>query len=125
MTESTLISPGKKIIRGPGAMASMFCERCGSFLRKTSDGLVCPRCGLAASDTEIEVRTTREQLVDPVIVVEDVVDAPTVSQTCPECGHTEAHRVVRTSQGEHAGVKQDRVLVSYTCTKCRHTWRSS
>lgn len=103
----------------------MFCDRCGTFLNRTSEGMTCPKCGYVDEVSEIEVKRARDPVERSVYVVEESVDAPVVNRICPSCGNGEAYRVVRTTQGEHAGVKQDRALERYTCTACRHTWTRS
>ena len=100
-----------------------FCERCGAFLQVTGEGLTCPRCGFVSKTEVIEVRRNDRSTAEPVYVVEGPgEDDPTVSQTCPRCGYTEAYRMVLTTQGEHAGVKQDRAVERYRCAGCGHTW---
>ena len=103
----------------------MFCDKCGTFLKRTPKGMTCPRCGYVDEVSEIEVKLARNPVERSVYVVKEDVDAPVVNQICPSCGNGEAYRVVRTTQGEHAGVKQDRALERYTCTACRHTWTRS
>ena len=103
-----------------------FCERCGSFLQRTAMGLTCPRCGNEVPMEVLEVRRTDRPPAEPVYVVESIgEDAPKVGQTCPRCGNNEAYRTLRTTQGEHAGVKQDRSVERFTCTVCHHTWTRS
>ena len=101
----------------------MFCERCGAFLQASSKGMRCPNCGYVAETDVIEVRRNGSGSAEPVYVMDnsETEDAP-VNQTCPSCGHTEAYRTVLTTQGEHAGVKQDRAVERFTCAECGHTW---
>ncbi len=100
-----------------------FCERCGSFMATTKTGLACPRCGHEVTLDVLEVKRANRMEAEPVYVVEGVAeDTPRVAQTCPRCGNNEAYRTVRTTQGEHAGVKQDRAVERFTCTACHHTW---
>jgi DNA-directed RNA polymerase subunit M/transcription elongation factor TFIIS len=123
LNESTLMNPRQEIISGVGRrLASMFCDRCGTFLKRTSKGMTCPRCGYVDEVSVIEVKRARNPAERSVYVVKEVVDAPVANQTCPSCGHNEAYRAVVSTQGEHAGVKQDRALERYTCTKCHHSW---
>ena len=101
-----------------------FCDRCGAFLQASSEGLIkCPKCGHVAEADVIQMKRNGKEVVDPVYVVgrPGKNDLP-VNQTCPSCGHTEAYRTVLTTQGEHAGVKQDRSVERYRCAECGHTW---
>jgi DNA-directed RNA polymerase subunit M/transcription elongation factor TFIIS len=100
-----------------------FCDECGTFLKASVWGLVCPRCGKEFPVEEIEVRRATSDRAEPVYVVENAGGSSSVvSQTCPRCGNNEAYRAILTTQGEHAGVKQDRTVERYTCTECNHTW---
>lgn len=100
-----------------------FCEMCGSFMVRTASGLSCPKCGEEVALDVIEVKRKGRQVAEPVYVVDDLGDeALIVTQRCPRCGNNEAYRKVHITQGEHAGVKQDRAIERYTCTRCHHTW---
>lgn len=100
-----------------------FCDKCGAFLQASSEGLICPKCGHVAETDVIEVRRNGKEAVASVYVVNDSEkDAVRVNQTCPSCGHAEAYRTVLTTQGEHAGVKQDRSVERFRCAECGHTW---
>ena len=103
-----------------------FCERCGSFMDRTPTGLRCPKCGEEVALDEIEVRREARPSAEPVYVVDKTDDkALRVAQRCPRCGNGEAFRSVLITQGEHAGVKQDRAVERFTCTACHHTWTKS
>ena len=103
-----------------------FCERCGSYMQRTSNGLRCPKCGKEINTGVVEVRRATSPHPDPVYVVENIDDeVAKVSQRCPRCGNAEAYRIGYSIQGEHAGVKQDRSVERFRCTKCLHTWTIS
>ena len=71
----------------------------------------------------IEIKRNGKEAVKLVYVVDNTErDASPVNQTCPSCGHAEAYRTVLTTQGEHAGVKQDRSVERFKCAECSHTW---
>ena len=91
-------------------------------MKQTSRGYECPNCGHVDAVDIIEVKMPERDHVDPVYVIEESVDLPRVQRNCSKCGHNEAYQNVLTTQGEHAGVKQDRSLVKYTCTNCGHVW---
>jgi DNA-directed RNA polymerase subunit M/transcription elongation factor TFIIS len=100
-----------------------FCEICRAFLPASSEGLICPKCGHVVETDVIEIRRNGKGAAEPVIVMDSPErDASPVNQTCPSCGHAEAYRTVLTTQGEHAGVKQDRSVERFRCAECGHTW---
>ena len=100
-----------------------FCDKCGAFLQASSEGLTCSKCGHVAETDIIEVRRNGKEAVASVYVVKNSEkDAVMVNQTCPSCDHAEAYRTVLTTQGEHAGVKQDRSVERFRCAECGHTW---
>lgn len=103
-----------------------FCARCGSYMEKTARGLLCPKCGNEVQTDVIDVRRARGPPPEPVYVVEDSGDEGLkVKRTCPRCGNHEAFRIVFSTQGEHAGVKQDRTVEQFKCTRCFHSWTRS
>jgi len=100
-----------------------FCDRCGAFLQASSEGLICPKCGYVAETDVIEIKRNGKEVVASVYVVDSSdKDAFLVNQTCPSCNHAEAYRTVLMTQGEHAGVKQDRSVKRYRCAECGHIW---
>jgi len=100
-----------------------FCDICRAFLPASSEGLICPKCGHVAETDVIEIRRNGKGAAEPVIVMDSPErDASPVNQTCPSCGHAEAYRTVLATQGEHAGVKQDRSVERFRCAECGHTW---
>lgn len=100
-----------------------FCDICRAFLPASSEGLICPKCGHVAETDVIEIRRNGKGAAEPVIVMDSPErDTSPVNQTCPSCGHAEAYRTVLTTQGEHAGVKQDRSVERFRCAECGHTW---
>ena len=100
-----------------------FCDICRAFLPASSEGLICPKCGHVAETDVIEIRRNGKGAAEPVIVMDSPErDASPVNQTCPSCGHAEAYRTVLMTQGEHAGVKQDRSVERFRCAECGHTW---
>ena len=100
-----------------------FCEKCGAYMRTTKNGLQCTKCGNTILADAIEVKTLGQPDVSPVAVItqSDSESAKTV-ETCPSCGNSEALRNVSFVSGEHAGVRQERSMERFTCTKCGHSW---
>jgi DNA-directed RNA polymerase subunit M/transcription elongation factor TFIIS len=100
-----------------------FCDGCGSFMGTTPQGYLCPKCGAEVETDTIEVRRERRSRAEPIYVMDGSnAMSPTVNRECPSCDSLEAYRTVLTTQGEHAGVKQDRSLERYTCVDCGHSW---
>ena len=71
----------------------------------------------------IEIKREKRSTAEPVYVIDSFDNSGTVvNQNCPQCDGNEAYRKVIMTQGEHAGVKQDRSVERYTCAKCGHIW---
>jgi DNA-directed RNA polymerase subunit M/transcription elongation factor TFIIS len=104
-------------------MKLQFCDKCGTFMKKTFDGFTCPRCGHHVEKESFDVKRPEKTAPEPIYVFDsDVSEDQTVTRACPVCDGNKAYKTILTSQGEHAGVKQDRSIERYTCVKCRHTW---
>jgi len=109
-------------------MIMEFCSKCGSYLKKTENGFLCPRCG---NKIRSHVRTPPVQAAEtshpsPIYVVDSSrVDFEKVSQTCQQCGNTDAFRWLAGVSGEHAGVRSERTIEHFRCTKCGHSWAKS
>jgi DNA-directed RNA polymerase subunit M/transcription elongation factor TFIIS len=100
-----------------------FCQSCGSFMRTTPQGYFCQKCGTEVKADTIEVKREKRPQAEPVYFVDgSKTTNPTVNQSCPRCDSTEAYKMVLATQGEHAGVKQDRAVEKYTCVECGHSW---
>jgi DNA-directed RNA polymerase subunit M/transcription elongation factor TFIIS len=106
-----------------------FCDNCGSYMKETSKGLLCPRCGrLVPSETKIKTvrRSTENKKSSSIYVVEeDKERGARVAQLCPKCGHKEAFHWVSGIYGEHAGVRRERTVEHFRCAKCSHSWTKS
>lgn len=100
-----------------------FCDSCDSFMGTTSQGYLCLRCGAEMEADTMEVRREKRSRIEPVYEMDSSkTTSPVVSRDCPLCDSKEAYRTVRVTQGEHAGVKQDRSVERYTCVECGHSW---
>ncbi|MCW3991024.1 MAG: hypothetical protein NWE88_13240 [Candidatus Bathyarchaeota archaeon] len=100
-----------------------FCDSCDSFMETTPQGYLCPKCGAEVDANTLEIRREKRPRAEPVYEMDSSKStSPVVSRNCPLCDSKEAHRTVRATQGEHAGVKQDRSLERYTCVECGHSW---
>ena len=100
-----------------------FCDSCGSFMGTHSQGYLCIRCGAEVEADIIEVGREKRLRAEPVYEMDSSKStSPVVSRDCSLCDSKEAYRTVRATQGEHAGVKQDRSVERYTCVECGHSW---
>lgn len=59
------------------------------------------------------------------VVDKSDVDYAKVSRECPECGNDEAFHWVSTLSGEHAGIRRERTIEHFRCTRCSHSWSTS
>jgi len=100
-----------------------FCDSCDSFMGTTPQGYLCPKCGTEEEADTMEVKREKRPRVEPVYEMDSSKStSPVVSRDCPRCDSKEAYRTVRSTQGEHAGVKQERSVERYTCVECGHNW---
>lgn len=92
-------------------------------MRATKGGLQCTKCGNKVLADTLEVKTLEQREVSPIAVVSDSeTEHAKVTETCPVCGNPEAVRNISFISGEHAGVRQERSMERFTCTKCGHSW---
>ena len=100
-----------------------FCEKCGSYMRAMKGGFLCSRCGYRIETEAVEIISLEQQEHLPIDVVgEAEQQRMKVTETCPQCGNPEAFRSISFVSGEHAGVRQERSMERFTCTKCSHSW---
>ena len=104
-----------------------FCDKCGSYMQETKDGFVCRRCGnLIPVDTRTRMQTEEMASTErssSIHIIESSEDEYVkVSQVCPKCGHDEAFRWFSRVSGEHAGIRRERTIEHFKCTKCSHSW---
>ena len=89
---------------------------------KTRDGYTCTKCGKETKTEIVEVMK-----INPTGKPTDIIDPSKleylkVTETCPKCGNNEAFHSLGFISGEHAGVRQERAMEKFTCTKCGHSW---
>jgi len=106
-----------------------FCDKCGSYMKETAKGLLCPRCGRHLP-SKTKAKPTRESPENKrnssiYVVEEDKEQLAKVAQPCPNCGHKEAFHWVSNISGEHAGVRRERTVEHFRCAKCSHSWTRS
>jgi len=100
-----------------------FCEKCGAYMRGTTDGFVCTKCGHQVKTEIVDVVKMQPESSSAVDVLDpSKLEYRKVVQVCPRCGNEEAVHSFGLVSGEHAGVRQERSMQRYTCTKCGHSW---
>jgi len=103
-----------------------FCDECGSYLRETAEGLWCPKCKrLIFSRPRVEAKKVEKKSPAIYVVDKSKEHYAKVSRTCPKCGNGEAFRWFSSISGEHAGIRRERTLEHFKCTKCSHSWSKS
>jgi len=106
-----------------------FCDNCGSYMKETAKGLLCPRCGrLLPSETQAKraLESPESKRNSSIYIVEeDKERLAKVVQSCPKCGHKEAFHWISSISGEHAGVRRERTVEHFRCAKCSHSWTKS
>jgi len=105
-----------------------FCGKCGSYMKRTKGGFLCPRCGnVIRSSAAIEsVQKVKTDTSSSIYIVSNMPEnREKVSQTCPKCGNKEVFHWFSTISGEHAGVRRERTVEHFKCTKCPHSWTKS
>jgi len=92
-------------------------------MKKTKNGFLCRKCGnlvharIQTNDMKIMDRSSSIHIVDGS---ED--EYVKVSQECPKCGNPEAFRWFSGVSGEHAGIRRERTVEHFKCTRCSHLW---
>jgi DNA-directed RNA polymerase subunit M/transcription elongation factor TFIIS len=100
-----------------------FCEKCGSYMRGTSQGFVCSKCGHQVKTEIVDVVKINSRATSSVDVLDpSKMEYKKVAEVCPQCGNDEAFHSLGLVTGEHAGVRQERSMERFTCTKCGHSW---
>lgn len=106
-----------------------FCDKCGSYMKETAKGLLCPRCGrLLPSKTKTKPTpeiTENKRNSSIYVVDENKEQLAKIAQSCPKCGYKEAFHWVSNISGEHAGVRRERTVEHFRCAKCSHSWTRS
>lgn len=100
-----------------------FCPKCEIRLKKSEDGLHCPKCDYtegSASDTikkqENEVKVSELNVLDEN---EGKETLPTIKMDCEKCGNNEVVWWMLQTRSADEPTTQ-----FYRCTKCNHTWRN-
>mgnify|MGYP002522992076 CR=1 FL=1 len=99
-----------------------FCPECGAMMFPKDGVLKCNKCGydpekkVDNDDYTFSKEVKAEETVK--MLGEDVDMRSTIKETCPECGHDEAHyELKQTRSADEAPTR------FFTCAKCKHKWR--
>jgi DNA-directed RNA polymerase subunit M/transcription elongation factor TFIIS len=92
-------------------------------MKKTKNGFLCRKCG---NLIHVKIQTEITKIVErpSSIHIADSSENEYVkaSQICPKCGNNEAFRWFSGVSGEHAGIRRERTIEHFKCTKCSHLW---
>lgn len=100
---------------------AMFCDNCGSMLKKKDGEMVCTSCG-SRGETDQDMISTTEQ--DDSDVIESSEDAnfegkPTDDNVkCDDCGNKEAYYTIK-----QTGSADEPPTRFFKCTDCGNRWR--
>jgi len=88
----------------------------------TKDGYVCSKCGNQMKAEIVDVVKIKAADKPTEVLDTSKLDYMKVNEQCPLCGNNEAFHSLGFVSGEHAGVRQERAMERFTCTKCAHSW---
>jgi len=96
-------------------------------MKRTAEGFICTKCGKSVpAESEKRMAGSRKNVTDGIYVVDQSVNRRArISQVCPKCGNGEAFQWVSSISGEHAGIRRERTIEHFTCTKCSHSWNKA
>ena len=98
-----------------------FCPNCGAMMLPSNGVLKCNKCGFSNDSKATDGYTVSKDVKAEETVKmlgEDVDMRSTIKETCPECGHDEAHyELKQTRSADEAPTR------FFTCAKCKHKWR--
>jgi DNA-directed RNA polymerase subunit M/transcription elongation factor TFIIS len=91
-------------------------------MTKTRNGYTCSKCGNKTQTEIVEVTQMRPPDKPTDVLDPSKLEYTKVAETCPKCRNNEAFHSLGFISGEHAGVRQERAMERFTCTKCGHSW---
>lgn len=98
----------------------MFCDNCGSMLRKDGSQMVCTQCG-EKNEKNSDLVSTQEQSGDELIETEEDANfegKPTAEVECDECKNMEAwYTIKQTASADEPPTR------FFKCTECGNRWR--
>ncbi len=81
---------------------------------------------LSPIENNEKVTSVDKETSEVVYVVERSKDQGSkVSWKCPTCGNEEADHWFSTVSGEHAGIRRERTIEHFRCTRCSYTTSKS
>ena len=93
-------------------------------MKRTKNGFECRKCGNvihASTRTQTENIKKIEHSSSVHVVDSSEDEYVRVPQLCPKCGNEEAFRWFSGVSGEHAGIRSERTVEHFRCTKCSHS----
>lgn len=102
-----------------------FCDKCGSRITITKEGLFCPKCHKRVrGKAELQREEKKREHDSDGIYISDksTDDYSKIARTCPQCGNEIVFHWLSDALGEHAGVRQERTVEHFRCTKCTYSW---
>jgi len=91
-------------------------------MTKTREGYACTKCGNKTPADIVEVTQIGATERPTDILDPSKLEYMKIAETCPKCGNNEAFHSLGFVSGEHAGVRQERAMERFTCTKCGYSW---
>jgi DNA-directed RNA polymerase subunit M/transcription elongation factor TFIIS len=94
-------------------------------MTRTKEGYACPKCGsIVLAKPEMQFLKEKERSDSGSIYVsgESTTDHSKVSRQCPNCGNKQAFYWFSGISGEHAGIRRERTMEHFKCTKCAYSW---
>jgi DNA-directed RNA polymerase subunit M/transcription elongation factor TFIIS len=103
-----------------------FCDTCGSRMELTKKGYFCQKCNTTIPLEIVEEIKTNHTDSEPIYIVDHSLrQSRRVIRSCSHCGNNEAFYWTSQISGEHAGVRQERTVEHFQCTKCLYMWAES
>ena len=78
-------------------------------------------------DEKLKVEDIRRKVSSDAVYVVDKSKEhlARVTTKCTKCGSDKAFHWVSRISGEHAGIRRERTVEHFKCTKCSHSWTES
>jgi len=88
---------------------------------------MCPKCRkVMHADAKLKAKSGSVKDSAAIYVVEkSVEDHAHITRNCPKCRNPAAFHWFSTVSGEHAGIRRERTVEHFQCTKCSYSWSRS